>query len=113
MIESYEFGEMIIDGRRYTSDLIVYPNRVDDSWWRKTSHELGVEDLVGDIMKEKPDTVVIGKGYYGYMKVLPETKNFFESKGTKLIEQDTGKAFKTFNELSKKEKVIGLFHLTC
>ena len=113
MIESYEFGEMIIDGKRYTSDLIVYPNRVDDSWWRRTSHELGVEDLVGDIMKERPDTVVIGKGYYGYMRVLPETKSLFEVKGIKIIEQDTGKAFKTLNELSKKEKVIGLFHLTC
>ena len=113
MIESYEFGEMIIDGKRYTSDLIVYPDRVDATWWRKTSHELRVEDLTGDIMNEKPDTVVIGKGYYGYMKVLPETKSFFESRGIKLIEENTGKAFKTFNELSEKEKVIGLFHLTC
>jgi len=28
-IESYGFGEIVIDGRRYSSDVIVYPERVD------------------------------------------------------------------------------------
>ena len=113
MIESYDFGEIVIDGKKYTSDLIIYPHRVDTSWWRKTSHQLGPDDLPGEILKENPDVVLVGTGYNGYMKVLPETKKLIESKGIKLLIEDTKKAYHTFNELSRKQKVIALLHLTC
>ncbi len=33
-IDHYVFGKMVVDGKTYTSDLIVYPDRVDPSWWR-------------------------------------------------------------------------------
>jgi hypothetical protein len=32
-IESYHFGEIVIDGRRYSSDVIIYPDRVEGQWW--------------------------------------------------------------------------------
>ena len=32
MIESYKFGEIVIDGTTYTSDVIIYPDNVDDKW---------------------------------------------------------------------------------
>lgn len=113
MIESYDFGEIIIGGKRYTSDVIIYPDRVDSSWWRKTSHQLEPDDLPDQVLNEKPDVILIGTGYYGYMKVLPETKKLIESKGIKFLIEDTKRAYHTFNELSEKEKVIALLHLTC
>jgi hypothetical protein len=45
MITSYDFGHIIIDGKRYTSDLIVFPDRVKVGWWRKEGHRLQLEDL--------------------------------------------------------------------
>lgn len=33
-IEDYEFGRITIDGATYTSDVIIRPEGVDDSWWR-------------------------------------------------------------------------------
>jgi hypothetical protein len=40
MIESYKFGEIIITGKKYDSDLIIYPDHIDSSWWRKEGHLL-------------------------------------------------------------------------
>jgi hypothetical protein len=30
MIDSYDFGAIVIDGKRYSSDVIIYPDRVKD-----------------------------------------------------------------------------------
>ncbi|KPK98100.1 MAG: hypothetical protein AMJ90_10015 [candidate division Zixibacteria bacterium SM23_73_2] len=113
MIESYDFGEIIINGKKYTSDVIIYPDKVDSSWWRKTSHEILVEDIPEEIFKVNPKAIVVGKGFYGDMKVLPETVVYLKKKGIKLIEKNTKEACETLNELSQKEIVVGLFHLTC
>jgi len=113
MIESYDFGQITIDGKTYTSDVIIYTDRIETSWWRKTSHKLAPDDLPDQVLKEKPDVILIGTGYYGYMKVSLETNELIESKGIKLLVEDTKKAYHTFNQLSKKEKVIALLHLTC
>lgn len=34
-IAGYRFGRIDIDGRTYTSDVIITPERVIDSWWRQ------------------------------------------------------------------------------
>lgn len=35
MLEECSFGSMVIDSRKFTSGLIIYPDgRVVDSWWR-------------------------------------------------------------------------------
>jgi len=33
MIESYKFGEIIINGKKYSSDLIIFEDYIYDSWW--------------------------------------------------------------------------------
>ena len=44
-IDSFTFGKITIDGVAYTSDVIVYPDRVDPSWWREKGHGLNIMDL--------------------------------------------------------------------
>lgn len=111
MIDSYSFGRIIIDGKTYTSDIILYPDRVDDSWWRKSGHLLQKEDL-RDITQDNPEVLIVGTGAYGLMKVLDETKQFLESKGIELRAEETEEACKTYNELKEKRKVVAAFHLT-
>jgi hypothetical protein len=113
MIDSYDFGQIVINGRRYTSDVIVFPNRVRDSWWRREGHRLHVEDVEGAVQEEKPEVLVVGTGYSGLMKVLPETENYLKSKGIELIVQSTREACETFNRLVKSKRVIAALHLTC
>jgi hypothetical protein len=42
MIESSAFGVMTIDGRTFSSDLIIFPDgSVKDRWWRQRGHTAG------------------------------------------------------------------------
>jgi len=112
MIDSYEFGEIIIDGTSYTSDVIIYPDRVDGKWWRKEGHKLAVED-VKDIIAAKPEVVIVGIGYSGFLEVLSRTKHLFETSGVELVVANTRKACQKYNELSKNKRVVAALHLTC
>lgn len=39
-IDSYRFGQISISGLKYTSDVIIFPDRVQAHWRRGDSHEL-------------------------------------------------------------------------
>jgi hypothetical protein len=111
MIKSYSFGSMILGDRRYTSDLIIFPDgRITDNWWRTQGHRLGVEDLPE---MTPVDAVVVGTGYNGLMTVPEETRTNLGKLSKTVIVSDTRQAVKKFNALSGKKRVLGLFHLTC
>lgn len=112
MIDSYDFGEIVIDGKKYTSDVIIYPDRVKDEWWRKDGHELSVDDL-DDVLDQKPEVIVVGIGNPGMVRILPETEKAIKSKGIKLIAQPTREACQTYNSICSSQKAIALLHLTC
>jgi hypothetical protein len=112
MIDSYEFGRIVINGKRYDSDLIVFSDKVRSGWWRKEGHRLHVEDLK-EVLEVKPEVLVVGTGYSGLMTVPPETRKYIESKGIELMVQKTTEACETFNRLVKSRKVVAALHLTC
>ncbi len=111
-ITHYSFGRIIIDGKVYTSDIIIYPETIDSSWWRKEGHYLNIDDLKGAI-EARPDIMIIGTGYSGGMKVPEETKEQIESKGIEVHTLITEEAVKLFNKLQKDRFVIAALHLTC
>ncbi len=112
MIESYDFGRIVIDGRKFTSDIIIFPDRIDGNWWRKEGHTLNVEDIKS-IVDANPEVLVIGTGYSGLMKIHPQTERYLDSSRIKLITAKTEKACTIYNELSKSKRVIAALHLTC
>jgi len=112
MIDSYHFGHIIIDGREYTSDVIIFPDRVKAGWWRIEGHTLHTEDIE-DVIGEKPEILIIGTGYAGMMRVLAETTQRLKSEGIELIIEKTRRACETYNQLSKSKRVVAALHLTC
>lgn len=112
MIESYSFGRMVIEGQTYTADIILFPDRINDSWWRKSGHRVCLEDIE-DVFKEEPEVLVIGTGFHGLVKVEEEVKGLAQSKGIELIIEKTKKAVQSFNAITSQKKTIGAFHLTC
>jgi len=112
MISSYSFGRIIIDGKEYTSDVIIFPDRVKAGWWRIEGHTLHIED-VEDVIGEKPEVLIIGTGYAGMMRVLAETRQRLESEDIELIIEKTRRACETYNQLSKSKRVVAALHLTC
>ncbi|MBC7130473.1 Mth938-like domain-containing protein [Candidatus Bathyarchaeota archaeon] len=115
MIEYYDFGVMIVYGKRYTRDLIILPDKIIDGWWRKEGHEICREDLKAILEHQpQPEVLVVGTGYSGLVKILADAESALKEHGIKLIAKPTGEAYKVFNELFKAGKnVAGAFHLTC
>ena len=114
MIENYSFGQILINGKKYNSDLIIFKDYIYDSWWRKEGHNLCIDDIK-EIIDEKPDTLIIGTGYYGLMKVPEELIEHIKSFGIKqVIVKKTGDACNEYNKHFKKNNnLIAAFHLTC
>ena len=111
-IEHYSFGKITIEGKTYTSDVIIYPEKVNASWWRKEGHNLQVVDLT-DVINVNPQILVIGTGATGLMRVPKETISHLQSKGIEVHVARTGEAVEIFNKLQKDKIVIAAFHLTC
>ena len=112
MSDSYQFGCITIEGKNYQTDVLVYPDRIEDQWWRKEGHRLCLEDLKG-VLGEQPDTLVVGTGYFGRMAIDPEVPEALEKQGITLIAHTTGKAWAEFNRLKDSQKVVAALHLTC
>ncbi len=112
MIESYTFGSITVNGKKYSTDVIIYPDRIDSDWWRKEGHELCPEDIQ-QVLKEKPETLIVGTGEPGMMKVLPETKRLVQGHHIELIIFPTSEAIRIYNEISKTRRTVAAFHLTC
>jgi hypothetical protein len=52
MIDKYSFGRITIDSRLYDADVLIYPDRIDDHWWRKQGHRLQLADLEALLISE-------------------------------------------------------------
>jgi len=109
-VESYSFGEIVIDGKRYNSDVIVFKDWVK-SWWRKEGHRLQIEDIK-EILEEKPDILIVGIGAFGVMKIDNKVKEKLREERIKLIEKNSKQACEEFNKIKDKNVVLAI-HLTC
>jgi hypothetical protein len=112
VIDSYSFGRIVIDGKEFTHDLIIYPDHIDSGWWRKDGHKLQIGDL-SEILEVEPRLLIVGTGAYGSMEVPEETLKFLESKGIRVVVDKTLEAVNTFNDLQGQEGVVAALHLTC
>lgn len=112
-IEKYSFGSIVINGKKYNKDVIIFPDRVFSPWWREEGHNLSIKDLE-KVIEEKPSLVIIGTGANGVMRVPEETLEGLKQKDIEPIVTKTGEAVKIYNEKTKKdEEVIACLHLTC
>jgi len=113
LIDEYSFGRIVIDGKTYRQDVIVYPDRVKPNWWRREGHSLCLEDLE-EVLRDPPEVLVIGTGYVGLMRVPREVREKLEEMGIQVVVEKTGKAYRTFNKLlSEGRRVVAALHLTC
>ncbi len=112
LVDSYQFGLIVVNGKQYTSDVIIFPERVRGGWLRKVGHQLCLSDIA-EVMTENPEVLVVGTGASGLMKVLPEVQQAAEDQSIKLIVQATDKACHTYNQLCQSRRVVAALHLTC
>lgn len=115
LIDSYEFGVIVINGKRYTTDVIIFLDRVQDGWWRQEGHVLHLEDLRQVLdAKVPPDVLVVGIGYSGAMRISNEVITELGSRNIRVIACPTKQACQAFDEISKAgRRVVAALHLTC
>jgi hypothetical protein len=112
-IDSYEFGKVVIDGKEYTSDVIVWPDGVDDSWWREEGHSLCRKDMK-PVLDKMPSVLVIGTGMNGRMKVPADLIPWLSDHCSEVHVEETSRACEIYNHAEKQgHHVVGALHLTC
>jgi hypothetical protein len=93
--------------------VILTPERVVDTWWRKQGHSVAVADLT-EVVAAKPDILVVGTGYLGRMVVSEEARHYLEAQGIHVRQARTRQAVKDFNRLQEQRaRVVAALHLTC
>ena len=111
-IESYRFGQIVIDGQTYNKDVIVLPDGVRPNWWRTEGHRLGREDLDA-VFEADLEVLVVGRGAFGRMWVPDEVGQAVREAGMALIAQPTKQAVATYNRLRGSRAIAAALHLTC
>ena len=112
IIDSYQFGLIVVNGKKYTSDIIIFPDRVRDNWRRKRGHQLCLDDIA-EVIIENPEVLVVGIGDPGLVKVLPEVQPAVEAQDIKLIVETSDKACHTYNQSCRSQKAVAALHITC
>ncbi len=109
-IDSFIFGNIIINGRKFSNDVIVFwDGEIQD---RKKAHAFTKDEVQNVLMKE-PEVVIIGTGTGGLAKADPAIEVAARLEGVELLTMKTPEAVLEFNKLSRRRKVAALLHLTC
>jgi hypothetical protein len=116
-IEKTKFGSISIAGNKYETDILI---RLDGNLEKRkkklsrevfgTSHILSLAEA--EFVYEKgAETIIIGSGQDGMLKLSDEAAAFFKKKGCKVTLLPTPEAMHAWNKA--RNPSIGLFHITC
>ena len=111
-IDRYEFGLIIIDGRTYRQDLLLWPGHLKSDWWRLEGHLLQLPD-VADALAADPEVLVVGMGQPGNLQVDPELAAYLLDRGIELVARPTREACQVINQLAPHRRLAAALHLTC
>ena len=111
MIDSYSFGDIIINGKSHEDIKIC--NKKIIPWHYIEHHTVTLQDVI-EIFETKPNYLVIGIGASGLVTVKQEVIDYAKKHNIKLIIEPTAKAVQEFNKLEKENKKVGaILHATC
>ncbi len=128
-IREVGFGYIVIDGRRFSHDVVLLPDgRIvprPKELSKPYRHVYGHTPLSGRELEEilrlaggaRPEALIIGAGVYGAMPVAPDARRLLEelaAKGTMVIIDKTLGAAETYNTLVERGvRVLAVLHTTC
>jgi len=114
MIEKCRFGSMTIEGRRFASDLMIFPDgQVKAGWRRASGHRLCLADIQ-ELVAAQPQVIVVGSGIFGRMKAVQDLEQLLNQQGIRMLMARTKAAALLFNDKRRVHPMVGAcFHLTC
>lgn len=111
-INEYNFGYIVINGHKYLSDVMIYPDGAVEEWWRSEGHTVNHDDILG-VLSSEPEVLVLGTGATGMMKVPFAIYELCREKGINLVVETTADAVNVFNHRKKESRTAAGLHLTC
>ncbi len=116
-IDSTQFGSITIGGKTFDHDVVIRLNGKIVKRKKKlskavygTSHKVS-KDEAKFVHEDGAQQIIIGTGQSGILELSTEADDYFRKKKCRIAVLPTPKAIKTWN--NTKEKVVGLFHVTC
>lgn len=110
MIQAFEFEKIIIDGREFGTDVMIYPNGKIKKWKRKDEHDLRASDIK-KIVKQHPKRVILGLGTVGNLNVRPKVYEMLKEAGIEILAYKTDKAIEIYKEQREEEGMAALLHI--
>jgi hypothetical protein len=118
-IEATQFGSITLGGVVYDHDVLVCPDARVKRRKKKlskavygTSHRISLaEAKYVSGQGEGAERLIIGGGQYGRIELSPEAAGYLARKRCDVVLLPTPDVIVSWNEA--KDKVIGLFHVTC
>ncbi len=112
MVDKFEYGAIVIDGKTYKSDVIILPDGSVIPWQHKDEHVLRSTDLKR-VIEAKPEVLVIGLGTIGNVSLQSDAGEVIQEAGIELMAYKTDKACETYNAVRGQRKVVAIFHVDC
>lgn len=117
-IDFVEWGKIRIDGEEYKQVLIVEDSVIERDSEKLhqlfgTTHQIGDWE-VEELLKEKPEVIVVGTGWEGILEVSEELRAKSEELEIEIKILRTPEAVEEHNKLMEQgKKVNALIHTTC
>ncbi|MFZ5451304.1 MAG: Mth938-like domain-containing protein [Thermodesulfobacteriota bacterium] len=111
-IDSYDFGRIVIDGRTFTQDLLIWPGHIKSDWWRGEAHLLQIPDVFESLAADI-QVLVVGSGQPGRLEVDPALAAYLREKGIDLVVKPTREACVVINQMPETRRWAAALHLTC
>ena len=112
-IDNCSFGSLVINGKTYTDDLVIYPDgEIMGPWRRKRGHQLSIDDM-RELIDAAPEIIIAGTGVSGGVMPDKDLEKELSKLAIKFIAASNQKAIQIFNDLEPDNRVGACFHLTC
>ena len=112
MINSFQFGKIVIDGKEYTNDVMIFPDGKVEKWWRKEGHLVALDDLTL-LLRDSLKVLIIGSGTARMLSCPPNLIAHLADKGIKVVYEGTEQAVEKYNQQEKDTKTAAVLHITC
>lgn len=121
MIDDTSFSKIIVEGKSYDHDIVIFPDKIIRRKKEITKEKHGtshkftreeMEEYLNEIDPRDIEQIVIGMGQYGKLGLLPETKEYLEKHDIEYTKQKTPDLVGE-GEDYPRDRTVFIIHVTC
>jgi len=117
MVDSFKFGSIVLDGKKYARDVFLFPDgsikKRKGGFWKFGSHAIKkkeIEELTG----AKPEVLIIGTGTDSVAKLTDDAEAYLKESKVEAVIVSSWEAVEKINQLGAEGKrAAALVHITC